>query len=211
MSWRTFSGRVCAAMAICVLAWFGFVRGSRVPVLAYVDLGVHELGHMLTLPFPDVVTAVMGTGLQVLVPLGLAAYFAVRRELLGTALCLAWTGTSARDASVYIADAPTQQLELIGGEHDWAYVLGERFDALHMAGAVSLGVAVFGAAVLVAGLVLCLYGAVGGFTGPARVTPGIRAGEWRERNVSAGVGLFTPVGEAETGDGDGDGRVVVEG
>ena len=39
-------------------------------------------------------------------------------------LCLAWAGTSAHEASIYIADAPYERLELIGGYHDWAFVLG---------------------------------------------------------------------------------------
>ena len=58
-------------------------------------------------------------------PLAIAAYFLlVRREIVSAMLCLAWAGTSAHDASAYIADAPYERLELIGGIHDWAYALG---------------------------------------------------------------------------------------
>jgi hypothetical protein len=65
--------------------------------------------------------------LQVAVPAGLAAYFwFARREGGSTALMLAWAGTTLRDVSVYIADAPTQQLPLIGGSHDWSYIFGPR-------------------------------------------------------------------------------------
>jgi hypothetical protein len=42
---------------------------------------------------------------------------------------LAWAGTSAQNASIYIADAPTQYLPLIGnGLHDWAYILAGHLD-----------------------------------------------------------------------------------
>lgn len=47
---------------------------------------------------------------------------------MGTAVCLAWAGTAARDASVYIADAPVEALPLIGGDHDWAFLLAPHLD-----------------------------------------------------------------------------------
>lgn len=89
-----------------MLGVFSFVRGARVPLLGLVDLGFHELGHLLTYPLPDVVTAAMGSVTQALVPLGLATYFLlIRRDLVGGSVCLGWAATSAQDVSVYIADA----------------------------------------------------------------------------------------------------------
>jgi hypothetical protein len=45
----------------------------------------------------------------------------------GSALCLGWAATSAADAARYVADAPYERLELIGGDHDWAFI----FDSLN--------------------------------------------------------------------------------
>lgn len=118
--------KAVAALAWCaLLGWIGFVRSGQVPLLALVDLGFHELGHLLTYPLPwDGVTAAMGTIFQIGVPAGLAAYFGLyRHEPIGASVCLAWAGTSSRDASVYIADAPFERLPLIGGDHDWAFLL----------------------------------------------------------------------------------------
>lgn len=116
-------------MAIAVsLAIFAYtmVADIRVPVLAYVDFGIHELGHLLTYVFPDLVTAMAGSFTQVAFPLGLAAYFfLVQSDLAAAALLVGWAGTSAYDAARYIADAPYEQLELIGGDHDWAFALTE--------------------------------------------------------------------------------------
>ena len=142
-----------SAMTCVVVGWFAFGRGERVPILGHVDLGFHELGHLVTYPLPwDVVTAVMGSVTQVLVPLGLAAYFVlIRRELPSAALCLAWAGGSARDVSVYIADAPHEALPLIGGSHDWAFILERHLDwAAPLATAVSRG----GFLLVVAGVLL---------------------------------------------------------
>jgi hypothetical protein len=147
-----------AGLSAClVLAYYPFARGTRVPLLGGVDLGFHELGHMLTYWLPDVVTAMMGSIVQVAVPIGLAAYFWWRHEFLGTGLCLAWGGASAWDASVYIADAPYQLLPLIGGEHDWAFVLGHWNALEHAAGIASL-VKGSGAALAIAGVAVCAAG-----------------------------------------------------
>ena len=157
---RPSAWRGVAGIAGCLLlAWFSVVRGVRVPLLGLADLGFHELGHLLTYPFPDVVTAAMGSIAQVAVPLGLAAYFAlVRGDLVASGLCLAWAGTSARDVAAYIADAPYQRLELIGGEHDWAFVLGpEHLDALDAAGSVAAAMGVAGVLLLLAGAGCCLW------------------------------------------------------
>ena len=104
--------RYAAGLGICVLfGWFAFIRETNVPLLGFVDLGFHELGHLLTYPFPDVVTATMGSVTQVLVPWGIAAYFFVaKRDVLGGVFCMAWAATSLQNASVYVADAPYRSL-----------------------------------------------------------------------------------------------------
>ena len=117
-----------AALAWCALAgWIAFVRGTRVPLLWCVDLGFHELGHLIMyiIPINEALTAAMGSINQCAVPLGIALYFYFwRRDTIAGSVCLAWAATNFQDASVYIADAPYQRLQLIGGEHDWAAVLG---------------------------------------------------------------------------------------
>lgn len=152
--WKPLAG----AAVCCALGWFAFVRGVNVPVLALADLGVHELGHLLTYVFPDVVTTMAGSVLQVAVPWALAGYFlAVRRDVLGGAFCLAWAGTSAQNASVYIADAPWEALPLIGGSHDWAFVLGpQSFDVLHRAADIAAAVRLGGLVLLLNALVICV-------------------------------------------------------
>jgi hypothetical protein len=173
-------GFAAGALVCCALGWFAFVRGTNVPVLALVDLGFHELGHLLTYVFPDVVTAIMGSVVQVAVPWGLAAYFfLVRRDALGGVFCLAWAGTSAQNVSVYIADAPWEQLQLIGGSHDWAYLLGpDAFDVMHRAGDIAAAVRTVGLVMLLNALAICVVGlllnsvsrstAVGAFSPPSR-------------------------------------------
>jgi len=115
--WRNLAAAVgCAALGL-----LAFGRDARVPLLGWIDLCIHEAGHVATALAPPLVTAMAGSAAQVAVPLALAAAFwVVRREPLSAMLCLAWGGTSAHDAAAYIADAPYERLELIGGTHDWA-------------------------------------------------------------------------------------------
>lgn len=127
--------RDAAAAAAClVLGWLG-LRGARVPLLGWADLGFHELGHLVAyvcgafLPWAEVLTALAGSLAQVAVPLGLATYFLQwRHDRAGGAVCLAWAATSLHDVARYVADAPYERLQLIGGEHDWAFVLAGHLD-----------------------------------------------------------------------------------
>ncbi|MEW6059522.1 MAG: hypothetical protein AB1551_05175, partial [Actinomycetota bacterium] len=111
---------------------------------------------------------------QIAVPLGLALYFfAFRKELLAAGVCLAWAATSAQDVSVYVADAPYERLELIGGQHDWAFILGpEHLNMLSSAHTVAAAVRIFGFGLLLAGIACCVAGFVRGRSRGKRETVG---------------------------------------
>jgi hypothetical protein len=163
MSARRSPAAWCAVLAWCTLTgWFAFVHDSRVPVLSLVDLGFHELGHLIMyiLPINEVLTAAMGSIVQCAVPLGIAAYFWWgRRDGVAACVCLAWAATNFQDASVYIADAPYERLELIGGEHDWAFILGpEHFNRLHDAHTIATVVRSAGLVLLLAAVVFAVRG-----------------------------------------------------
>lgn len=142
---------------VLAIAYFPFVRGAEVPLLDYVDLGIHELGHMLTIPFGEVAHFLAGSVAQIAAPLALAAYFLLspRQEWVGVGVCLAWAGTSAYDVSVYVADAPYERLQLIGGQHDWAWIL-RHFGAMDSADSIANMVKGSGLILVVAGLLACL-------------------------------------------------------
>ena len=88
---------------------------------------------------------------QLLVPAGIAAYFAGRREFFSASVVLFWLGQSFMSLSVYIKDAAAMELPLVklgGGDaiHDWNWLL-LKFNVLaHDQG---IGNAVFGLGVLV--------------------------------------------------------------
>jgi len=152
-----------AVLGCMVLGWFA-LQNARVPLLTYVDLGFHELGHLVSYPLPvgELVTAAAGSVVQVAVPLGLALYFLLWRfDHAGAAICSAWAATSAMDVSRYIADAPYERLELLGGDHDWAFFFSaDGIDAMDRAASVANNVASLGWVLLLAGFVTAVWPAL---------------------------------------------------
>jgi hypothetical protein len=143
---------MCAAAAVWVIA-----GGQTAFLLSYVDIGFHELGHLVFSWVPGLFPAFAGSLVQVAVPIGLAVYFLVRRESYGSGLMFAWAATSAANVSVYAADAPFQQLSLLGnGRHDWAWILGS-LGHLDWAGPIAAGIRVFAVVLALVGLAVSLW------------------------------------------------------
>lgn len=121
-------------LAMAMVGWV-FLTNRDFPVTGLVDLGIHELGHMLAIPLGETVHFLAGSLAQICAPAGLAAYFWFRRDNAAAGLMLAWTATSVNDVAIYIADAPTRYLPLIGGTHDWWWLFS-RWDKLGAAGGI---------------------------------------------------------------------------
>ena len=148
-------------LAIGAMWLICFEHDGRLPIVTYVNLGFHEFGHFVTYAFPDMATALAGSIAQLAVPLALGIYFFVfRSDWLAAALCLAWAATSALEVSVYVADAPTEELELIGGSHDWAFILGpDGYDALDRAAPLADTIRSVAWIALITGAALCVASA----------------------------------------------------
>jgi hypothetical protein len=126
--------------------------------LQMVELGLHESGHWALIWAPRILYFLGGTIAQIGVPLAVGAYLALRmRDPLGGAAGLAWAGLSCHGAAVYIADAPYERLQLVGGDtHDWAWLLGpEAFGAIDAAGPLSQTVRTAGILMVAAAVAWC--------------------------------------------------------
>ena len=131
--------KAVGAIAICSFyGWFAIVRDTETPVLEFLDVAVHEVGHKLFSGFGELIMLIMGSGFQVLFPLVLGIVFAVwKRNLIAWGVCWAWSANAMCDAARYIYDAPRGELLLLGapdGLGDWSRVLGpEHYDKLYLA------------------------------------------------------------------------------
>jgi hypothetical protein len=126
LPWKPVSKSALVIGGIGALAFFGHALTSRSGFLAldYVNLPVHEAGHLIFGLFGGTIGLWGGTLMQILMPALFAAYFFRRREIPGTAFSAFWTGESLLNIARYVADARAMDLPLVGGgEHDWNLIL----------------------------------------------------------------------------------------
>jgi len=90
------------------------------------DLPIHETGHLVFAWGGDILTALGGTLLQLIMPLAFVVYFWRRGDRHAASVALWWVGQNCWNIARYVADATAMELPLVGGgEHDWNYLLGE--------------------------------------------------------------------------------------
>lgn len=144
------------------IALFPYAGGRRVPLLQFVDFAFHETGHLIASWMPELAMFLAGSLAEVGVPVGLATYFALsQRDLAASGMCFAWAGAAAWSVSVYAGDAVAQSLPIVGGEHDWAYILGPNgFDALAATRTVARAIEVGGLTVAALGVVMAVWATV---------------------------------------------------
>ncbi|MEO5814452.1 MAG: hypothetical protein ABIT20_04125 [Gemmatimonadaceae bacterium] len=114
------------SLALLAYGLYDLSDPGRGSLLAGVDLAIHETGHIVFGPFGEFIGFAGGTLFQLLMPAAFVVYFARRGDLHSASVALWWVGQNCGHIAVYVADARAQELPLVGGgEHDWAYLLGE--------------------------------------------------------------------------------------
>ena len=106
------------------LAWWTLSLGSGASSWCFLDLvnlAFHEAGHLLLSFAGTTVHYLGGTLGQLAVPTLLAVHFLTReRNPLGAAVSTWWVGQNLINISVYMSDARSLALPLVGGgDHDW--------------------------------------------------------------------------------------------
>jgi len=95
-------------------------------IIDSVDLAIHEAGHVFLGPFGELIGFLGGTLFQLIVPLTFFGYFVYQANWYAASVLLWWVAQNLWNISVYVKDARALELPLVGGgEHDWAYLLGE--------------------------------------------------------------------------------------
>jgi hypothetical protein len=140
-----------AMLLIAVWGWFALVKNDQTPVFVFLNIAVHETGHVLFRPFGELVMLIMGSGFEVLFPLVVGLVFLIlKRDLVATAVCLGWSASALASAATYIADADDGRLALLGATGpdaagDWERILGEQFfDKVYLADPIAAKVRTVG-------------------------------------------------------------------
>lgn len=110
------------------LLWKTALHPELFTPVDWLNLGVHELGHVVFGIGGEWIGVAGGSLAQLLAPAFGAWQFLRQRDYFGAAFALGWLGESLANLSVYIADARKQELplaNLFGGDpiHDWGYLL----------------------------------------------------------------------------------------
>ena len=179
-------GRSWAWRAILLLyfAWAGW-RQIRDPfawsLFAGVNLGVHELGHVLFAFAGRFVGVAGGSLAQVAAPAAAGALLWRQRDFFGLSVAGAWEAFSIWNLATYVGDARSRELPLLGLTaepiHDWNYLLS-RLGLLAwdrgLAGVLRLAAFLLWAASLLWGAWLCRTMARRGRKPPLENPPGQR-------------------------------------
>jgi hypothetical protein len=145
--------------AIGAMWWIAFEQAERIPGLTYVNVAMHQAGHMFTYSSSELTAAMAGSIAQVAIPLLIALYFFfLRSDWVGAGVSLVWAATSAAEVSLFVADARTQKLEMLGDDkHDWAFILGpEGYAAMRESAEIATQIRDVAAVAAVVGFALCV-------------------------------------------------------
>ncbi len=143
-------------LGLCFVTLF-VLSAPWVPVLDDANLIFHEAGHVLFSLFGELLYTAGGSIFQILLPLLLIIPFFRKQDFFSALLMLWWAGENMIGVGRYIADARAQELELIGGEHDWALILSRwphvmRYDTL-----IGGGVRDVGIVLMLVSIAACVY------------------------------------------------------
>lgn len=133
--------------------------------LHLVNLPFHEAGHIVFAPLGNLMGALGGTLMQLLVPLACGGALLWRRgDPFGAAVCLWWLGENFLDIAPYINDARSGSLPLLGGVtgreaaygyHDWEFILNE-LGLLELDHSLAVAAHMLGALLMVLGILWAL-------------------------------------------------------
>ena len=190
--------KAVGALGVCTIyGWFAIVKDAQVPVLMFLDIAVHEVGHKLFSPFGDLVMLIMGTGFQILFPFVVGLVFGIwKRNLIALGVCWAWAANAMCDGARYIYDAPRGELMLLGagdGLGDWSKILGpEHFDKLYLADRLASQLRTLGIITWFVAVGLVVFSLVRSVQGNRRAAAaeGVRA-------TAKPSGVLTPVGDVD--------------
>lgn len=120
-----------ALLLICAWIFYRHLQDSLYGgIVKGLNLGFHEMGHVLFGFAGDFIGVAGGTILQLGVPLIGFWMFYRQRDYFAIAIACCWLGTNFFDVAAYAADARAGRLPLVsmgGGdpEHDWFILLAE--------------------------------------------------------------------------------------
>ncbi len=119
-------GRLVLTILLAIYGWVCLRSPGTYRWLDSLDLAIHETGHLVFAAGGATLGMLGGTLMQLLLPAAFVVALWRGGDRHGATVPLWWLGQNCWNISVYVKDARTQELPLVGGgEHDWAFLLSE--------------------------------------------------------------------------------------
>jgi len=162
-AWAAGRNWLARAPVLLLFAWVftGWLADPAAgSVFSGLNLGLHELGHVLFRPMGEWWSVAGGSITQLAAPFSSLIMFLRQRDYFALTFSFGWLAVNLFEMATYIGDARAQVIPLVspfGGEvwHDWDYLLS-RAGLLPHDHAIAAGVRLAGAGVMALGLA---YGA----------------------------------------------------
>lgn len=125
-SWKPVSklSLVIGVFAAIFFWMHALINESGFLLLDYINLPIHEFGHLFFGLFGERIGIWGGTIFQLIMPFCFLVYFLSKKEISGVTFSSFWFGENLLYIASYIADARSLSLPLVGGgEHDWNTIL----------------------------------------------------------------------------------------
>lgn len=160
-------GRFWLFRAILIL-YFSYVFINHLLNVEYsslfggINLGIHELGHLLFYPFGNFISILGGSFLQIFIPILSFWIFLRQEDYFALSVSLFWLSTSLFNLSLYIGDARKQELPLVspfsGDEiiHDWNFILS-KFGLLSFDNFFSISIRIFAIIFMLSSILWGIY------------------------------------------------------
>ncbi|MEJ5306228.1 MAG: hypothetical protein WHV63_09830 [Ignavibacteria bacterium] len=93
--------------------------------LDLIDLFIHEPGHLIFGLFGEFIQFLGGTLMQIILPFSVGVVFFLKGQTYLSQIFFFWLGHNFINISVYVDDANKMKLRIIGGAHDWNWILNK--------------------------------------------------------------------------------------
>jgi hypothetical protein len=118
--------RICLTIVLAVYGWQCLRAPDDYRWIDSLDLTIHETGHLVFALGGETLMTLGGTLFQLIVPAAFVTALWRAGDRHGATAPLWWLAQNCWNISVYVKDARTQALPLVGGgEHDWAILLDQ--------------------------------------------------------------------------------------
>lgn len=123
-----FLEKVSKLLLISICVYFAYILitdNHHWSPIDYANLGLHEAGHLVFMPFGRFIYMLGGSLTQIAIPILFCIYFFKEKDYFASSTMIFWVGNNMLNVGVYMSDAIHMQLPLFGGEgtvHDWNYL-----------------------------------------------------------------------------------------